>query len=77
MDMDRVRIRERICTSGGVLKLQGRRCLSNERVDFLPLSRRAHSMYGGPRFCINYTAIITDRVAVREEETGRQRQRER
>ena len=28
-------------------------------------------------FCINYTAIITDRVGVREEETGRQRKRER
>ena len=34
-------------------------------------------MYGGPMFCINYTAIITDRVGVRDEETGRQRQRER
>ena len=34
-------------------------------------------MSGGPMFCINYTAIITDRVGVRDEETGRQRQRER
>ena len=36
------------------------------------LSLGPHTMSGGPRFCINYTAIITDRVDVREEETERQ-----
>ena len=41
------------------------------------LSPGPHTMSGGPRFCMNYTAIITDRVGVRDEETGRQRQGER